>query len=196
MKLAAAGVHGMSVIDPVCGMTVDESKARAANRLSQHEGQTYYFCNEGCKKRFDEEPAKYLAKAESRSMAMAAPESKEATDLVCGMKVDEADAKAAKLTSEHQGKLYFFCNEGCKKKFEAEPAKYLGGAKAKPAAAMETQPARSKDPVCGMMVTEAKARAANRFSEHQGKTYFFCNDGCKQEFDAAPAKYLGSVKPK
>ncbi len=47
-----------------------------------------------------------------------------------------------------------------------------------------------------MAVTEAKARAANRFSEYQGKTYFFCNDSCKQEFDADPAKYLANVKPK
>ncbi len=56
MKLAAAGVHGASAIDPVCGMTVDEGKAKAASRLSQYQGQTYYFCNDGCKKEFDAEP--------------------------------------------------------------------------------------------------------------------------------------------
>jgi len=74
--------------------------------------------------------------------------------------------------------------------------KYLGGGDAKPAAATEAQPARSTDPVCGMKVTEAKARAANRFSKYQGKTYFFCNDSCKQEFDAEPVKYVGAAGAK
>jgi YHS domain-containing protein len=110
--------------------------------------------------------------------------------------VDKAEAKAAKLTSEHQGKTYFFCSEMCKQQFDANPGKYLGGAATKPAAAPEAQPARSTDPVCGMKVIETKARAAKRFSEYQGKTYFFCNDSCKQEFDAEPAKYLGAAKPK
>ncbi len=128
MKLAAAGVHGASAIDPVCGMTVDESKAKAASRLSSYQAQTYYFCNDGCKKRFDAEPAKYLAKVKLPTAAMAASESTDAKDLVCGMKVDKADAKADKLTSEHQGQLYFFCNETCKQKFDAEPGKYLGAA--------------------------------------------------------------------
>jgi YHS domain-containing protein len=49
---------------------------------------------------------------------------------VCGMTVDVADAKAAKLSSEHQGKPYFFCNEACKKQFDDTPAKFLTGAKA------------------------------------------------------------------
>ena len=44
-----------------------------------------------------------------------------------------------------------------------------------------------------MMVTEDKARTANRFVEYQGKTYFFCNDGCKEEFQANPASFLKSA---
>jgi Cu+-exporting ATPase len=47
-----------------------------------------------------------------------------------------------------------------------------------------------------MTVTEAKARAANRSVEYQGKTYFFCCDGCKQKFQANPAKFLANDKPK
>ena len=45
-----------------------------------------------------------------------------ATDPVCGMSVDPA---AAKHTTEHQGQTYYFCAPGCKKAFEADPAKYL-----------------------------------------------------------------------
>ncbi len=44
------------VKDPVCGMEVDEKTAPAK---SEHMGKTYYFCAVGCKKTFDENPAKY-----------------------------------------------------------------------------------------------------------------------------------------
>ncbi len=44
----------------------------------------------------------------------------------------------------------------------------------------------AKDPVCGMEVDEAKAAGS---STHQGKTYYFCSDGCKKEFDENPEKY-------
>jgi YHS domain-containing protein len=40
-----------------------------------------------------------------------------------------------------------------------------------------------------MDVDEAKARAEGRTSEHQGRTYFFCNPGCKQTFDKDPAAH-------
>lgn len=39
--------------DPVCGMTVVKSKAAGT---SVYNGETYYFCNVNCKKRFDEDP--------------------------------------------------------------------------------------------------------------------------------------------
>ena len=190
MKLAAAGVHGASAIDPICGMAVDEVKARAANRLSQYQGRTYYFCSDGCKERFDADPAKCLAKDESPAVTMVAMDSQEARDPVCGMKVDVAEAKAAKLTSGHQGQIYFFCNEGCKKRFDADPAKCLAKAKSRSMTMATSESKEATDPVCGMKVDVAEAKAAKLTSEHQGKMYFFCNDGCKKKFDAAPASFL------
>ena len=56
----SAGVFGAET-DPVCGMEVDEKKAAAAGRTAVHEGHTYYFCADECKKKFEAEPAKYLA---------------------------------------------------------------------------------------------------------------------------------------
>ena len=44
-----------------------------------------------------------------------------------------------------------------------------------------------KDPVCGMNVDPARAKAT---FEHAGKTYYFCCAGCRERFSAAPAKYL------
>ncbi len=47
-----------------------------------------------------------------------------AKDLVCGMDVDE---KTAKYTTTYKGKTYYFCAPGCKKTFEENPEKYVGG---------------------------------------------------------------------
>ena len=44
-------------IDPVCHMTVDENKAAGK---SDYNGKTYYLCAPGCKKKFDENPQKYV----------------------------------------------------------------------------------------------------------------------------------------
>jgi Cu+-exporting ATPase len=46
-----------------------------------------------------------------------------------------------------------------------------------------------KDPVCGMDVDPMSA--AGR-SEHGGTVYYFCSEGCKQQFDADPAKFAGA----
>jgi YHS domain-containing protein len=55
----------------------------------------------------------------------------------------------------------------------------------------------SKDPVCGMFVDEDKTAAAGRTSKHQGKTYFFCSDPCKTDFENDPKRYAehGAKEP-
>jgi Cu+-exporting ATPase len=45
-----------------------------------------------------------------------------AKDPVCGMDVDTASATHK---AQYQGQTYYFCAPGCRKAFEAEPAKYL-----------------------------------------------------------------------
>ena len=47
----------IDAIDPVCDMLVDIASARF---VSEHEGQTYYFCCPACKKKFEADPARYL----------------------------------------------------------------------------------------------------------------------------------------
>jgi len=51
-----------------------------------------------------------------------APAAGGATDPVCGMSVDPASAKHS---AEHQGQTYYFCCNGCRTKFVADPEKYL-----------------------------------------------------------------------
>ena len=42
--------------DPVCGMTVDPTKAAATR---EHDGTTFYFCSAGCAETFDADPHRY-----------------------------------------------------------------------------------------------------------------------------------------
>ncbi len=43
--------------DPVCGMKVDEKSAAGQ---STYLGNSYYFCSQGCKTKFDQKPAQYV----------------------------------------------------------------------------------------------------------------------------------------
>src|ERR1700730_13439093 len=54
--------------DPVCGMTVEPSKAAAKQEFR---GTTYYFCSRGCAVRFAKEPEKFLAAPGSSGMERA-----------------------------------------------------------------------------------------------------------------------------
>lgn len=46
-------------IDPVCGMTVDES----AGLKETYRGREYFFCSEECMHRFESDPAAYVEQA-------------------------------------------------------------------------------------------------------------------------------------
>ncbi|MDQ2834948.1 MAG: heavy metal translocating P-type ATPase [Acidobacteriota bacterium] len=100
-------------------------------------------------------------------------------DPVCGMTVDPAKAAG---TSIYEGSSYYFCSSGCKKKFDGNPAQYLGTAET------DTFDARTVlDPVCGMKVDPAKAAGTE---EYLGTRYFFCSQGCAAKFRTSPKKYL------
>lgn len=42
--------------DPICGMQVDDEHAAGQ---SDYNGQTYYFCSQGCKTKFEQNPEQY-----------------------------------------------------------------------------------------------------------------------------------------
>ena len=116
-------------IDPVCGMTVETTSAKAK---LDHRGSTYYFCCAGCASKFQADPEKYLGHvAGSQSVptmhgipttatnTAAVPPAK---DPVCGMTVDPVHAAGS---VEHAGKTYFFCSRHCEEEFSANPNDYL-----------------------------------------------------------------------
>lgn len=48
----------------------------------------------------------------------------------------------------------------------------------------------TKDPVCGMNVDENNAKAQTEFN---GKTYSFCSDECRKQFEKSPEQYATRV---
>jgi uncharacterized protein len=51
--------------DPVCGMTVDKAKALSTG----HAGETYYFCSEHCRSRFEQSPEQFARPLSPRRRA-------------------------------------------------------------------------------------------------------------------------------
>lgn len=100
----------VEAIDPVCGMAV---QIEGAEHTAVVDGQTYYFCCDGCKTTFEQNPARYLA---------ASAPTGQAVDPVCGMTVDIASAR---YMSEFEGQFYYFCCAGCKTTFDKTPQNYL-----------------------------------------------------------------------
>ncbi|MGE0883762.1 MAG: heavy metal translocating P-type ATPase [Blastocatellales bacterium] len=130
-------------IDPVCGMKVDPAKAAGS---FDHKGETYYFCNPNCLRKFSSDPEGYLSKSprllemvmpgpmvqlggKSKSLpvmtsspAATSVQTETHIDPVCGMTVNPATAAGK---HEHKGKTYYFCSEHCLHKFSADPEAVL-----------------------------------------------------------------------
>lgn len=152
MEHAASCCHGgtpsATAIDPVCGMTVDTTAGKPS---AVHEGRSFHFCCNGCKTKFEADPAKYLAAKPasggccgSKADAPAGHDhvhghqhdqvgdsAHAVKDPVCGMTVAPLTAKHR---AEHQGHTYYFCSARCREKFVADPQAYLGERKAAPPA--------------------------------------------------------------
>jgi YHS domain-containing protein len=59
---AGALKEGLSILDPVCDMIVDVGEQRGHELTSEQAGKTYAFCSSGCKRAFEGDPARYVAK--------------------------------------------------------------------------------------------------------------------------------------
>jgi YHS domain-containing protein len=81
--------------------------------------------------------------------------------------------------------LSFACNKPAETTTATPPKTPTGPAATSTTAAV---PAKIKDPVCGMEIETAAAVTTT----HEGKTYYFCSDNCRQQFKADPAKYTAA----
>jgi membrane fusion protein, copper/silver efflux system len=193
MRLAAAGMFGEVTKDPVCGLNVDQAKAKAAGLQSTYKEKTYYFCSDGCQQHFQKNPQRYGEKKTGGGEGMA-EKGKSAPgppkDPVCGLEVDQTQAKAGGLTSEYQGKTYYFCRYSCNKAFDKDPEGYL---KKETGAAGKQEPGKGVvplDPVSGVTVDPGYATALGLKREYKGKTYYFRQLATMEQFNQAPESYL------
>lgn len=154
----------------------------------------------------------FLIDSESR-MKAAAPGivGSAAEDPVCGMQVDEQRAAAAGRTTERAATTYYFCADECRRRFLADPVRFVGRPSRQPAPshmppviaagphatephAVQPHPAgpdrdgadgsdTAVDPICRMTVTIKDAAAAGRTSTREGRAFYFCSDPCKKTFE-------------
>src|SRR3954470_9852320 len=68
---ATGGASALRAQDPVCGMMVDP---HATAHKVEHAGRAHYFCSEGCRTKFIENPARYMDPAAAPAKAATAPE--------------------------------------------------------------------------------------------------------------------------
>lgn len=115
-------------------------------------------------------------------------------DPICGMAVKPETAAGS---FERGGETFYFCSTRCLEAFKTraagEPASsgnvQLGRKKASDNGMRIDPEGTEIDPVCKMRVGPQTAAAEH---EYDGKTYYFCNVGCRDRFAADPEKYLGS----
>ncbi|MEN8281955.1 heavy metal translocating P-type ATPase [Acinetobacter gerneri] len=212
--------------DPVCGMTVSEDSAHSF----EYQDKKYLFCCDGCKQKFAQNPQSFLEDAKQvqgssccggaekkveKSSSYCAEESqatKTYIDPVCKMTVTDL----SKPHTVYQGQDYYFCCNGCLKKFEENPAQYLennvqksgcgcGSKNKQPVAdATHSENVVSQasccgsqknhqhavetvtDPVCGMQV-KTDSKYQIRYQE---QNYYFCSEKCLNKFEADPTAFL------
>ncbi len=111
-----------TAVDPVCGMTVKKAEAKATY---EYKGETYYFCNVGCKDAFAKDPEKYLKKEEETKVVYTCPMHPEVQSSEpgkcpkCGMNLVKKDTAQGPMMM-HRGRMsggghgqMMMGNQGC-----------------------------------------------------------------------------------
>jgi RND family efflux transporter MFP subunit len=164
MKAAAMGIVTAET-DPVCGMEVDQTKAKAAGRTAVHRGTSYSFCSDSCKERFDANPERFVPgpsappppSADSAGRTVWAPQPDD------GRPPEERDDRATEYVREADRELN-------------TTSEAAGG-----------RTIFATDPVCGAEVEMTAPDAIK--ADYAGTTYYFVSAECKEAFDKDPARY-------
>lgn len=143
-----------------CPVSGKEFTKTDATPKYEYEGKTYYFCCEGCKDRFVKDPEKYIKGEEP------------------GEHVDNA-AHAEQVHHSHES-MHAENVRAASEHTHAEAAGHAHQAHAE-------KNGMVVDPVCGMKLKKEDAKATY---EHNGKTYYFCSEECKDKFVKEPGKYI------
>jgi RND family efflux transporter MFP subunit len=200
MKMAAMGIT-LPDTDPVCGMDVDQERARTAGRVVSYHGQTYYFCSDDCRKRFETTPSRYVQDSGGPAAPPASPAVSPRAPVASPVRSsEEAPASAFPPLPRQRGMgrtIRPRALPGAEQPVTPTP---------RPVEAVEPTPQTppgmppaaeqkaSKDPACRIMVDEESAAAAGLKLEYKGKTYFFVSRECKDLFARQPDLYVGEAE--
>lgn len=145
----------------------------------------------------------FLVDSESRmKLAAAGLRGTLSKDPTCEMEVYTDKARKEGLIRNFEGKTYYFCSKECQAMFNeqhgartAEPAaaQQPGGlARSAPPAMAGEQPMDGfwRDPVCGTLLPDPRAKQLGFKSEYRGKTYYFCSESCRKQFEGSQERYL------
>jgi YHS domain-containing protein len=176
-RMRAAGpAPAGAALDPVCGMEVDEAKARARGLVVERGGGTWFFCSPECK-------GKFAARADAGAATGSAGKSAPAMPRPMPPAPVPPMPAAPRMQMPMQAPMPM-------------PAAGAAAPMPMPQAPAVDHPAHGSapepgmpgtvDPVCGMPVDETAARASGLVTERDGRTWYFCSPECKREFDANP----------
>jgi YHS domain-containing protein len=143
-----------------CPVSGKEFKKSEASPKYEYKGKTYYFCCAGCKEKFEKDSETYLKKLEQAEHTHAHDAEHEHHEHA----EHEHEHVAAHTHAEHA---------------QAEQSEHDHHAHAEEGMAI--------DPVCGMKVKKEDAKFTH---VHNGKTYYFCMEECKDKFVKAPGNYI------
>ncbi|MCC6755786.1 MAG: hypothetical protein IT199_05370, partial [Solirubrobacterales bacterium] len=168
--IAAESSKAGQLLCPVSGEPAKlEAKAMTADG-------PVFFCCDGCRKKFEADPAKYQEQVTAQRAVLAHYPKVQETCPVSGKPVD----KQVSMVSE--GRKVYFCCKDCAEKFKADPAKFKGKL-----AVSYTYQDFPKCPVSGRPVDFSRKLLAE-----DGPVYFCCGD-CQKKYEASPAGFAEKV---
>ena len=167
MKAAAMGIVTANT-DPVCGMDVDQARAKAAGRTAAQRGTSYSFCSDSCKKRFEANPERFVPGPSAPPPPSTEPAGRAVSPPPAGerRRPEEGEDRAAEYVREADRDLN-------------TTSEAAGG-----------RTSFATDPVCGAEVEMTAPDAIK--SDYAGTTYYFVSPECKEAFDKDPARYASS----
>jgi len=110
--LYAQDVNPNQTVCPVMGGRINKAM------FADYNGERVYFCCEPCVESFKKEPQKYLDQLKDQGVVL---EKAPITQTKCPV---SGEAINKEIHADVNGKRVYFCCNGCKVKFEKDPAKY------------------------------------------------------------------------
>lgn len=206
MQASALGVS-LPESDPVCGMDVDRSRSTAAGRTVNYHGESYFFCSDDCRARFEATPAKYADDAadEAPAIAVAASARPASADPRPADPAGAAGDRGIREAGVPTAPAVRGMTRGVRSVSSLNIRPSLGPLAVAAAAGDVTADAppvtlslpavvdvkTAMDPVTGMQVEVDDATAAHLMSEYKGRTYYFVSRESRELFDKQPDLYLG-----